>query len=76
MGKMERIPKPPDVQRAVFVDDHATLSAMGRKGAEAAALNRDIEKAIRTKEIEDAVAAQAKLYSLSPEGDVLPPESS
>lgn len=69
-----RTEMPEAVKRARYHEDHAALSAMGKKGAEQATLNRVVSKALHEEEVATITAAQAKLYQLSPEGDVLPPE--
>ena len=65
--------KPKEVKEALNHHDHDALRAMGKKGAEHAAINRSVEKVLREEEKEKLAHAIAKLYSLSPEGDVLPP---
>lgn len=65
--------RPPEVRQAIFAGDRNTLSAMGKKGGEKAADNRAIKDALRDAELEKLKEEQAKLYSTSPEGDVLPP---
>jgi len=66
--------RPEGVKNARLMDDRQALRAMGRKGAESAARNRAIQEAEHAKEIENLALEQSRLYSLSPEGDVLPPE--
>ncbi len=67
--------KPPkQVQEARYRDDRKALSAMGRKGAKVAAENRELQRILKQEMIDEAARAQAKLLSISPEGDVLPPE--
>ena len=73
MSKTER---PPEVRDALRHADHDALSNMGRKGAEHAALNRALRKEEDKKRLQEAALEQAKLLSLSPEGDVLPPDPS
>lgn len=66
--------KPREVKEALEHHDHDALSAMGKKGAEVAALNRSVEKVLKEEEKDKLARAIAELYSLSPEGDVLPPD--
>ncbi len=71
---MNERPPPKQVQEARYRDDHKALSAMGRKGAKVAAENRELRKILKQEMIDEAAREQAKFLSLSPEGDVLPPE--
>ncbi len=66
--------KPKQVQEARYHDDRKALSAMGRKGARIAAENRELQKIRKQKIVEEVAAEQAKFLTLSPEGDVLPPD--
>lgn len=65
---------PRQVRKARLEGDHDALSAMGKKGGKQAAENRAFEKAERTEELEKLRIAIAKIYSLSPDGEILPPE--
>lgn len=71
MGKMER---PPEVKDALYRADHDALSRMGRKGALAAEETKRLKKAEKEARLQEAAAAQAEVLSLSPDGDVLPPD--
>jgi hypothetical protein len=65
---------PDDVKKKILSGDHDTLSAMGKKGARAAADTRAERKILRkTRALEDRLDA-ARRGSLSNEGDVLPPD--
>ena len=69
--------KPNAVQQARYHGDHEALKAMGRKGAEQAAINRELRKIAEEKhreEIAEAMRAQALLYKTDGNGDVLPPD--
>jgi hypothetical protein len=66
--------QPEEVKRSVFKDDRPTLSAMGKKGGKHSALNRALEKTKRKETLEEAALEQARLLSLSSDGDVLPPD--
>lgn len=65
--------RPQEVRKAMQKGDQEKLSAMGKKGGEKAADNRAIRDALRDAELQELKEEQAKLYSTSPEGDVLPP---
>ena len=57
--------KPDPVQQARYRDDREALRAMGRKGAEQAALNRNLRRVVEEMEREDldnAMRAQQRLY--------------
>lgn len=69
-----RLERPKEVEKARYRSDHDALSAMGKKGAEAAAITRVIAKDRKEQELEDLTRKLAEVYTLSPEGDVLPPE--
>lgn len=62
------------MRKAQFEGDHDALSAMGKKGGKQAAENRSVENAERAEELEKLRVAIAKIYSLSPDGEILPPE--
>lgn len=69
-GKPERVR---DAQRANNAEALATMGARG--GINAGLLNADRKN--RTKEDMDKfMAAQAQIYTVSGEGDILPPDSS
>lgn len=63
-----------EVKRAMSEGDYDTLSAMGREGGRRAALNNAVRKILRIEALERLAFEQGKLYTLSSEGDVLPPE--
>ncbi len=67
-------PRPKGVQEARYHDDRAALSAMGRKGAEAAARTRALREVKKQDDLAEITREQARLLSLSSEGDVLPPD--
>ena len=69
---MERPPK--KVQEARYQGNAGALRAMGKIGGRHSALNRARRKVEREEQVQDAIAEGAKLYSVSPEGDVLPPD--
>lgn len=69
-----RLERPEKVRTAQIKGDHRALSVMGKKGGEHAAINRDLKKAKEEEWLREAAIEQAKLLSLSPEGDVLPPD--
>ncbi|MDP2655441.1 MAG: hypothetical protein Q8P17_02815 [bacterium] len=70
--------RPKQVQDARKHADHDALSRMGRKGSKVAAENRALLKAneeyVRAAMIAEAVMERAKVQTISPEGDVLPPD--
>ncbi len=68
----ERIPK--QVANALHYADHDALSRMGKVGAKHAAMNRAFRKEEEEEKLQEAALEQAKLLSLSPDGDVLPPD--
>ena len=68
--------KPRRVKEAIFRHDHEALKRMGHKGAEKRALKKEIVDAERKEQIRDAVSAQIESYTISPEGDILPPTES
>ena len=68
---MEGKPKPRAVREAQLKGDVAALSRMGQRGAEHAAIKRELRK---EKRVEDFKAAE-ELYRIV-DGEILPPESS
>ena len=52
----------------------ARLKAMAAAGGRAAAETRALNKARKQAELDELTTRQARSYSLSPEGDVLPPD--
>ena len=70
MGTLE---KPEKVKKAQLAGDHEALSRMGRKGREHGTILQILHKEDRQGVAEEIVREQAKLYTISPEGDVLPP---
>jgi hypothetical protein len=73
----EKLPKPPGVKDAQIKDNVKVLQAMGRSGGKASAESRrrkKEEKEERDREsIADATAQEREHYSISEEGDILPP---
>lgn len=67
MRKSNEVPE--EVRKARIRGDRDALSRMGRMGGQHGAILRDLHK----KDLEGIAAEQAKLYTISPEGDVLPP---
>lgn len=65
---------PRQVRKAQIEGNHEALRAMGKKGGKQAAENRSVENAERAEELEKLRIAIAKIYSLSPDGEILPPE--
>ncbi|MBI5405493.1 hypothetical protein HY972_00430 [Candidatus Kaiserbacteria bacterium] len=72
MSKFEG--KPKEVRRAILADDRGALSAMGKKGAEQANINRVFRKAAKERVVKELIREQAPIYSVGPGGDVLPPD--
>ena len=70
MGTLE---KPEKVKKAQLAGDREALSRMGRKGREHGVILQILHKKDRESAAEEIVREQAKLYAISPEGDVLPP---
>ncbi len=69
--------KPDAVQQARYHGDHEALKAMGRRGAEQAAINRELRRIAEERRREDlaaAMRAQGELYKTDEDGDVLPPD--
>lgn len=66
--------KPEQVKKALLEENRRALSNMGRKGAEQANLTRILREAKKATMIEDAVE-QEKQYTISEDGDVLPPDT-
>ena len=64
-------PKPKKVQEARIAGDRKALQRMGQRGGEHTAIRKELHK----EELEEIAAEQAKLYKLTDEGDVLPPET-
>ncbi len=75
MGKMER---PDFVRKAIIEGDRETLSALGKKGAEVSLSHRqqreDLRKALKAEEAVRVARERAELETISPDGDVLPPD--
>ena len=65
--------KPEKVVQAI-VENNPGLRAMARKGGEHAAANQVFRKEEREQDLRETALAQAKLFSLSSEGDVQPPD--
>lgn len=65
--------KPEKVRRAQLAGDREALSKMGRMGGQHADILNKLHKKDRRGAAEEIVREQAKLYTISPEGDVLPP---
>jgi hypothetical protein len=72
MGFFERLPE--SVRRAIRDENAPALSAMGKKGAETAANNRAFKESENDARAKEAALEQAQSYSVSDEGDVLPPD--
>lgn len=70
--RLEGIPK--EVQKAQIEENHGALSAMGHVGAEHAALNRIIAKVRKAEAIAERIQELAKVETVSPDGEVLPPD--
>ncbi|HUQ29987.1 MAG TPA: hypothetical protein VM103_00485 [Candidatus Paceibacterota bacterium] len=70
--------RPPHVEDARKRNDRSALRRMASKGGKVTAERRQMEKTIQTNETKDeltkAALEQAQTYSLSSEGDVLPPD--
>ena len=66
--------KPKEVREAQLKNDLPALRRMGKKGGENAAFNRDLRKAKKQEELKKLALEQARSYTISPEGDVLPPD--
>ena len=69
---MERMPR--EVKDALERGDEKALRNMASKGGKHAAALRALEKGERIKKLNDLAAEQERLYHLSSEGDVLPPD--
>ena len=65
--------KPEKVRRAQLAGDSEALSRMGRTGGRHADILNKLHKKDRQGIAEEIVREQAKLYTISPDGDVLPP---
>ena len=65
--------KPEKVRRAQLAGDSEALSRMGRVGREHGTILQNLHKKDRKEIADEIVGEQAKLYTLSQEGDVLPP---
>ncbi len=65
--------KPEKVKRAQLAGDSEALSRMGRTGGRHADILNKLHKKDRKEIADEIVREQAKLYTLSQEGDVLPP---
>ncbi len=66
--------KPEKVRRAQLAGDSEALSRMGSKGRKHGAILQKLHKKDREGVVDEIVREQAKLYTVSPEGDVLPPD--
>ena len=62
------------VKKARLAGDHEALSRMGKKGGEQAAIKRALRKEALERRLKELALEEAKLYSVSPEGDILPPD--
>ncbi len=70
--RTERRPK--QVEDARRSGNHDALSRMGRKGAIVSAESKRLQKEEEERIERDALLEQSKLYSVSEDGDVLPPD--
>jgi hypothetical protein len=68
----EHLPK--EVREKLEQGDFKALSRMGRKGAEHSAQSRAFQKAARDEELAKLALEQARLYRVTEEGDILPPD--
>lgn len=68
--------KPREVRAAQLKQDYRALSEMDKKGAARRLQMEDLRAALRRELVAEQVAESAKYYSISPEGDILPPDSS
>ena len=62
------------VQAAMSYADQNALSRMGRVGARHSAINRALREEERKKRILEATIEKAKTETITPDGDVLPPD--
>ena len=70
------IEKPREVRAAQLRQDYKALSEMGKKGAARRLQLKEVRDVLRGELAEEQMRESGKYYSISPEGDILPPDSS
>lgn len=67
-------PENPELHKARIEGNTKKLSAMGKKGVSHKMQLEDLRTALNKEDEAKRVAEEAKLFSISQDGDILPPE--